>query len=384
MISTIEHPGTHAAAVSIAMQVKEDQAHAAAMQVKEEQALVRAAGKVPDYSLVRALRALKTKSNPDTGRQWSNTTLASALGLPSDAYVSLYCNQVDATGQPHAKAPALTMDLGKMEDRIRQFLETMEDRAAVRRTDKAIFSTAITDQVATFCRAVRAAAQWGLFHGPSGCGKTSGLRAFAHKNPACLHISALEWCRGASGLERGIYQALNKSGSASRQTSRMAYIADRLKGGGHMLTIDNAQKLTARALHFLADLRDEFALPVVMAGTRGVLETLRADSQLATRIDQSEAADWAFGFVGTEHGTRERHAARQLRDAADSLLTRLCPDHAPALRAEARRIISSEEGTMRALAKRIQLMLALMDQTGSTDAPAAFAAAHARLISSGE
>lgn len=368
----IEPPLTHAAAVSLAMDASEDRA------------LARTAGKVPDYALVRALRALKTKSNPDTGRQWSNTTLASAMGLPSDAYVSLYLNQVDAAGQPAANPPALTMDLGKLEDRARQFLDTLSDRAAVRRTDKALFETAITRQAGAFCRAVRAAAQWGLFHGPSGCGKTSGLRAFAHKNPSCIHVSAVEWSRGAAGLERGIYQALNKAGNASRQTSRMSYIADRLRGGGLMLTIDNAQKLTARALHFLADLRDEFNIPIVMAGTKSVLDTLRADAQLATRIDQSEAADWAFGFVGTEHGTRERHAARQLREAADALLTRLCPDQAPAIRGEARRVAASEEGTMRALAKRVQLMLAFMDQTGSADAPAAFAAAHASLISSAD
>ena len=114
----------------------------------------------------------------------------------------------------------------------------------------------------------------------------------------------------------------------------------------------------------------------MFAGNPSGLERARQDEQIARRIKQAEAASFGEG----------KKRQREYNESAERLLLRDAPDHVADLMPLAVKVVS-ERGSLGALQARVALMNGYMsraEQKGEAiDAPAAFRAAHAALISDG-
>ncbi|MES2705155.1 MAG: AAA family ATPase [Verrucomicrobiota bacterium] len=313
--------------------------------------------KTPDPAVFTALKTLV--ENGHNGEQWSRNKVAKALGI-SGATISIYL------AQDQAQPPPLKANLRKLESSIAELLATL---SAKRRFDGALFETHISRKMGQWIGMVRATNTIGLYVGEAGIGKSCGLEIYSRQNPTALTIAARPWRRTRDAVVTMLWEQFDTRGW-NRRSPRADWIAQHLTGMETVILLDDCHTLTFAALEYLIYLAVETGTPLVMVGNPRVLEKLRPEPQLFSRV-----------FLKQE-GTLP--AGKALNDAVEAVLSREAPEHIPALRTMAREV-AAQPGHLRGLIQRCRAMHEMMGQFAeyAGNAAAAFHAAHALSIHSG-
>lgn len=136
----------------------------------------------------------------------------------------------------------------------------------------------------------------GLIYGPSGIGKSLTLQAAHAMFPGSIMLRTRSTTRGVGGMAKQIAAEMRLRAKTTFEIQ--AKLIDALKGTDRPLFIDEAHQLHHGALEFLRDLHDECEIPMVLAGTVKLEETIsdterwygQFASRTALRCDIAE--DW--------------------------------------------------------------------------------------------
>lgn len=311
----------------------------------------------PDMVILRGLKQLVDAGHH--GEAWSRNRVAKALGI-SPATVSIYLRQDESN------APLLKANLTKLEGQVADFLASLK---AKRQFNGSLFETNTSRKMAAWISMVRATNTVGLYLGEAGVGKSCGLELYARENPTALTIAAKPWRRTRDAVVRMLWDQFDTRGW-DRRSPRADWIAAHLSGMETVLLVDDSHTLTFAALEFLIYLSEDTGTPLVLVGNPRVVDKLRPEPQLYSRAFLRQTAKLEPGAA--------------LNEAAEAVLTREVPEHADTLRGMARQV-AAQPGHLRGLTQRCRAtreLLAVPEYAGRP--AAAFEAAHALSVHSGE
>lgn len=297
-------------------------------------------GKPFDEAIRAALEDYKTKNG------FSVSELASELGTNS-TQVSKYLS-----GKPEG-------DVGRLENAAEDVL-----KAAARRISTAVkpFPTNVSESIRIHFDMIRKTNDIGLVFGAAGVGKTVASEIYAQENPSTIYICAAQWSRGATGIERAIFAAV-ESRRWDRRMTRAEFLIRRLRQSNRLIVVDNAHRLSVTALNWLFDFYDETACPLALVGNPEILEKIKKNDQKFSRI-----------------GIRTEVTVADGRKIARAMLKDMAPQYADDLLPMAECVVA-ERGYLRALKKQILLTNDLLGtKTFAGNPAAAFQAAHTKLI----
>ena len=308
--------------------------------------------------LVKKLGDLLALKGPDGAPLWSRNAIAKALGQNS-AYVSLYVRQNETT------PPDFTGNLLAFESRIEDFLKSLSEKKP---QNDATFDTAVSRSLARFVDSVKSVAGIGIFHGNAGLGKTMGIQRYKQANPLAITVPVFAWCAGRDAILSAIFRQVENKGWDTRQ-SRAEWLCERLQGRSGALIFDNAHKLTHGAYSLIFDLHDRTGVPIVLVGNPTMIQKLRQDDQLFSRVSLKREA---------------RFKDDSLRQAVEAMLEREMPAHCGALRALAGQV-ARERGHLRSLKHHLRVTRDFATARELADRPISqvFKTAHESLIHEG-
>ena len=242
-----------------------------------------------DLELREALRVLRT-----TG-ETSNSKLARACGL-NDAVVSQYLND-DGCIYPG--------DIAKAERKLSAWLER---RAVDNLAGIPTIPTPVSEQIASAAKMVRRCRIMGKGIGRAGIGKTRGAILLRANDETTL----LNFISGETGTRESVrallFKQLGVQGprkrSASRRRLMYAELVKRLRDSDLLLAFDQAHRLSAPAMEFLAELWNDTHAPQLWLGTSALADKLERDEQVASRV--------AFTFELSVLVDKETNEARAL------------------------------------------------------------------------
>lgn len=310
-----------------------------------------------DPAILTALKGLVDDGR--NGETWSRNRVAKALGV-SPATVSIYLRQNEST------PPLLKASLPKLESLITDFLTALN---AKREFNGSLFQTAISNSMGRWIDMVRATGTIGLYLGQAGVGKSCGLELYAQANPMSLVIAAKPWSRTRNAVIAMLWRQFDTRGW-DRRSPKADWLAHHLTGLETVLLVDDAHTLTFSALEYLIYLAEVTSTPLVLVGNPRVIEKLRTEPQLYSRVFLRQEGAWKAGAG--------------LNEAVEAVLQREAPDHVDALRPLARQV-AAQSGHLRGLTQRCRGMREILHTAEYTGQPAkAFHAAHALSLHSGQ
>ncbi|HUS79698.1 MAG TPA: AAA family ATPase [Vicinamibacterales bacterium] len=257
----------------------------------------------------------------DADPERSNTVVADAVGY-SESTISrmlgrVYNGRVD-----------------RLAARIERFLAHERDRASAPQRPPYV-RTAISDRVMRVLSLCHIEGGLGAVLGPTGIGKTMAARQYCETEPSTLYVYAGPCCR-TYALLRELARLTEVHWSASGYDVLQQIIAKLSGGGRPLVVIDEADYLPEDTLHVLRQLSDGADVGVVLIGTDGFLQRLRARrtttvNQVLGRIGHTELLDMSteddlhkivepFGLDGDAFGALVQDAHGQARRAVAALI----------------------------------------------------------------
>ena len=209
------------------------------------------------------------------GHGLTHADMAKTLGF-SATRITKYLNLYKPENKPEP-------DMRKVEAAARAFI-----RHATRRADfrSMLFDNDVTTDVATILKQVRRTGDVGLIHGRAGVGKTCGAELFCRDNPLALFTTARKYACGSNAIESMLFEELINSIEIPYPGNmpRMLWMEQVLRGTERLIIIDNAQRLHISAFQLLMDLHDATMCAIGLIGNPEVLDILRRNDQLFSRI----------------------------------------------------------------------------------------------------
>ncbi len=270
--------------------------------------------------------------------------IASECGK-SDSAISRYLS-----GKPEG-------DVADLEGRIEDYLRNFAKRRII---DIPAFETPATVMFAAVAEQIRKTGDVGLITGPAGIGKSKAIELYLAANGTSLAVSLCRWVRSDAALLRRLWEQIDTRGW-DKQTSRASYMEQRLAGSKRLIIVDNAHRAQRSALQFLFDLHDATGCPIALIGNPEVLEGIRSNDQMFSRVG-------IYKDLATI-GRKNRTMDDWMRTAARKLLEALMPaaDAAVITMAEEAAL---EPGHLRTLKKQAILASDLMKASAFKDHPA--------------
>ena len=189
----------------------------------------------------------------------------------------------------------------------------------------------------------------GLVCGPAGVGKSVAVAMYQRDNPTAVAIEVPVWRGSEHGVARMIFENVETRGWKGRE-SVSVFLARRFAGSGRLILVDNAHRLRRGGLQWLFDFHDATECPIGLVGNPEVLDTIRANDQMHSRIGIKRE-------LCKDRKGKER--LDWLADAADKVIAALWPAAGASVRTLARESVL-ERGHLRALKKRIILAMDLL------------------------
>jgi len=124
---------------------------------------------------------------------------------------------------------------------------------------------------------VKALRDIGVGYGPAGIGKTLTARYIADKLHGVYVLCTHRHC-SPTRLFAKIYAALHRSSMPIKRIDDDDLLCE-LGGSDRLLIIDQAHKLNLDAVEALCDLHEAGQMPVLLIGTRDILDLVRADAK---------------------------------------------------------------------------------------------------------
>lgn len=296
-----------------------------------------------DASLRTALATLRTEEG------LTNSQIAAALGMQgiSATNVSKYLND------NYDRDPA------PIESAVADFLKARSERKQI---ETELFDTSVTRSISAVLDTVRRTADFALITGPAGSGKTKAAELYHTRHPTTVHATPNAARRDSGGIEAAVFDAVEHR-SWKGNISRWRFLTDRFRSSGRLLIIDNAQRLDMSALRWLFDFHDDTGCPVALFGNPELLDKLRSDSQLFSRIGLAHAVS----LRPSEIADVARRIAAQFLAGSDGV-------------ADLAAIVAKHEGHLRAVRKQSILAQQLLDMGAAKEAETAFRLAHTKLV----
>lgn len=159
------------------------------------------------------------------------------------------------------------------------------------------FPTLITKQVHKFIELHRRASSIGLIFGPSGIGKTRAIETYLATNKLALFFGASRFsgCNHTAVINAIFRQIDHASYVLKKHGTKGQYVAEKLRGSGRLLIVDDAHRLTRKAVECLFDFHHDTKCPVVLVGYEdamlGFIRGIDCNGTLASKLGSKITVD---------------------------------------------------------------------------------------------
>ena len=239
-------------------------------------------------------------------------------------------------------------DVAKLEARVLDFLEAFARR---RSWDELCFDTEAVAMCEGAFDLIRESGDIGLVHGPAGIGKSTTCRRYARTHSTAIFFTVMQGAGQDYNIVRAICAALPTPRSAEdKRLKRAEWIFKKLSGSRRLVIIDNAQRIGIAGLRWLMDFNDATGCPVALVGNPEVLEKVKVNDQMSSRIGYKQSLADAMKIDGP-----------WLDAAADAMVAAMWPEAAAELRTPARDAARSK-GYLRTLNKQLRIALRLAEK----------------------
>ncbi|MGH1429773.1 MAG: AAA family ATPase [Neptuniibacter sp.] len=203
-----------------------------------------------------------------------------------------------------------------------KFLKTALDAITTQNARRGIshipfVKTSVSEIVWMACNRARRYASFAVVSGWVGTGKTRSLKEYkaAHENTYLIESDP------GMSVQALLDELIKQIGcghvkSSANQHSKFTAIIEELKGTDVLLIIDEAETLTAKALHYLRRIRDKAGIGIVLAGTENLSSLI---NQVHGEFDQirSRVNFWPNTVNGIKHDDAEAIIANAFSDEGD-------------------------------------------------------------------
>ena len=304
-----------------------------------------------DPALISALKA--------TGL--SNAELGRGIGY-SAGYVNIYLNN------------KFNGDLPAIEARIREWLR---DRNLTRTTGVTTVDTEASRYLCRKLEEVRLNRALAVITSPAGTGKSRGLGLYLQTHTLAIAFRVTAMHTGLCALADDLCQAAdiqpqrrrrkNAQGPAEPRKRRWDLIVEKCANSDRLLIVDDAHELGPRALQCCVDFHEQTGNPVVLLGLPILKKRLLTDARRASRADEAPEIPLKDPRPLIEHLVKE--LAPDANGDRDALIS-LCLQ------------VVAHDGAFRAVEKQLQYAARARKKNSDRTWPAAFRAAHKRLLRS--
>lgn len=219
--------------------------------------------KTPDESTYKSLREFMDECS------FSNNELGRKLSVDGSA-VSKYFNR------------KFEGDIEKFESNARDVIKAHRARADVRALKT--FHCKQSDALRDVCEQIRKTHDMGLIFGSAGVGKSCGVAIYAAENPSCIAITINRWISDYSGIEHAILDQIDLRKFKKSQMRPGDFLVEKFKRSDRLFIFDNAHRLTADSLRWIFDFHDATDCPIALVGNPEVLDVIRENDQMFSRI----------------------------------------------------------------------------------------------------
>lgn len=182
-------------------------------------------------------------------------------------------------------------DVDKLEGLIADVIKNESRRRAA---NNELFPTSISRQLAGDLETIQETNDFALVSGPAGIGKSCGIELYVRDHPAAVAVTVKVWTRNPNDIEGLVFHAVANSGWRGNQ-KRSDFLVSKLRGSKRLIIVDNAHKLTPRGLEWLFDFHDSTDCPVGLIGNPEILERIKKNDQMFSRIGLFESLTLAKG-----------------------------------------------------------------------------------------
>lgn len=258
--------------------------------------------------------------------------LGSKVGK-SESYVSRYLS-ADPAG-----------DIELFERSVSDMLKSAQQK---RTWGEVFFETDAVDQCHLVFDLIREASDIGLVHGPAGIGKTTACQRYAASHKTVIHFTGTEGNGMAYGVINGIASGLDMRKWDASKKKKTEFLYNKLNGSERLILIDNAQRLNMSGLRWLFDFHDATGVSVALVGNDDVLERLKGNDQMTSRI----------GFKQNISDSTGR--GEWLDKASDRMVAAMWPKAAKEIGLLAREA-AHKDGLLRTLNKQLRIAIRLCE-----------------------
>lgn len=189
-----------------------------------------------------------------------------------------------------------TGNAGKVARAVNGYMERHAQQREAYRPDGFV-ETAVAKKMLTVIQQAIKLKSMALIASDTGRGKSMVFKAAQEIFTGSVLIRVRRKRRTDHGLLRALHDEMKLRVKGDGYT-REQKIIDTLKGTDRPLLIDEAHQLTPQALEFIRDLNDECEIPIVLGGTRDLMENTQDQdrffgqfaSRIALRYDVNESA----------------------------------------------------------------------------------------------
>lgn len=218
-------------------------------------------------------------------------------------------------------------DIDQAARAINGFIELIARRSEAKLPDGFI-ETEVARRILLVVSKTIELASIGVVYADAGRGKTMTLNAAAAIHQGSVLLRVRRQTRTAAGLAKALAEAIGLRGcQTSYQASRR--FLETTRGTGRCIILDEAHQLTHDALELVRDIHDEAGLPIILAGTIRLQESVddagaffaQMSSRIALRYNVVEDL-----VAGGGPGGRPLHSIDEIKALYESDKVRLTSD----------------------------------------------------------
>ena len=278
----------------------------------------------------------------------SNSVIARAIGK-SSGLISQWLNS------------KYTGDNAAIEIAITEFLR---DRNTARLSGVTTIETDVSRFLCRKLEEVRIARDLAVITGPAGVGKSRGLGLYLTTHVLAISFRVSGMHTGMSALADDLSRAADIN-RIKRGQRRWDVIVEKTTGSDRLLIVDDAHELGPRSLQCCVDYHEQTGNPVALLGLPKLKQRLLADARRSSRADEAPEIPLKDPRPIIEHLVNELAPGS---NGDRETLIGLCLQ------------VAAHDGCFRSVEKQLQLAGKYRRKRPDLPWPAAFHAAHKRLL----
>jgi len=226
-----------------------------------------------------------------------------------------------------SKPEAFPGDLEQATRDINRFIEMIARRAQAK-LPSGFIETEVARRILVVVSKTIELASIGVIYADAGRGKTMTLQAAAAINPGSVLLRVRRQTRTSAGLIKALAAEIGLRGVQTSYLASSRFL-EAMRETGRCIIIDEAHQLTHDALELVRDIHDEAGLPIVLAGTIRLQESVddagaffaQMSSRIALRYNVVEDL-----VAGGGPGGKPLHSVDEIKALYESDKVRLTAD----------------------------------------------------------